>query len=84
MGKPEDVEYGEQLEASYTATSKPNDTEVYEVIELDSERFSIWSTIGLQFSCSAAPLAILSFTYLVAGVGGAPYFFWCYLVAIVG
>jgi len=71
------------LERGEDSISK-SDGEVYEAVELNQERFSVWSVIGLQFSCSAAPLAICSFTYLVVGVGGTSYFFWCYLVAVTG
>lgn len=72
-----------QLECTLTSSSQQK-AEIFEEVELDQDRFSVWSVIGLQFSCSAAPLAICSFTYLVAGVGGSSYFFWCYLVAALG
>lgn len=71
------------LERGNSSISK-SDGELYELVELNQERFSVWSVIGLQFSCSAAPLAICSFTYLVVGVGGTSYFVWCYLVAVIG
>lgn len=51
---------------------------------LDRSRFSIWSTIGIQFSVTAAPLAIPSYTVMIAGAGGSPFFFWAYLTAALG
>ncbi|KAL4971422.1 amino acid/polyamine transporter I [Aspergillus desertorum] len=51
---------------------------------LDRSRFSIWSTVGIQFSVTAAPLAIPSYTVMIAGAGGSPFFFWAYLTAALG
>lgn len=62
---------------------KAADVATFKANELDDRRFNTWGAIGVQFSVSAAPLAICEFTYLVVGVGGAPYFFWCYLVAVL-
>ena len=65
------------VERASTDISKQN-AEIYETTELVQQRFSTWSVIGIQFSCSAAPLTICSLTYVVSGVGGTPCFFWCY------
>lgn len=56
----------------------------FEETELKRDRFNAWSVIGIQFSITAAPLAVLSYVGLVTGVGGTSYFFWCYVVSIVG
>ncbi|CAG9988311.1 unnamed protein product [Clonostachys byssicola] len=47
------------------------------------ERFSLLSTIGIQFSLAAAPLAIGSYANVVQGIGGGPFLFWGTLVACV-
>ncbi|KAE8397501.1 amino acid/polyamine transporter I [Aspergillus pseudonomiae] len=41
-------------------------------------------TIGIQFSVTAPPLAIASYTTLITGVGGSPFYFWGFLVAVLG
>ncbi|KAL4766869.1 amino acid/polyamine transporter I [Aspergillus nidulans var. acristatus] len=51
--------------------------------ELPNNRFSLWSTIGVQFSTTASPLAIGIYLQLVVGAGGSPYFFWCLLTAMI-
>lgn len=56
----------------------------FERIELERDRFSAWSVAGIQISITAAPLAVMTYVGLVNGVGGTSYFFWCYLVAVVG
>lgn len=58
--------------------------DIFERVELKRDRFSAWSVVGIQFSITAAPLAILTYVGLVTGVGGTSYFFWCYLVSVVG
>ncbi|KAB8217748.1 amino acid permease-domain-containing protein [Aspergillus novoparasiticus] len=52
--------------------------------QLPADRFSLWSTVGVQFSVTGSPLAIGSYLQLVMGAGGSPYFFWCLVVAIMG
>jgi hypothetical protein len=49
--------------------------QMFEATQLDQNRFNIWSTIGIQFSVIAAPLAIVSYTTLITGVGGSPFYF---------
>ena len=62
----------------------PIEGEAYEFVALKRDRFNVWSVIGIQFSITAAPLAILTYVSLVTGVGGTSYFFWCYVVSIIG
>lgn len=57
---------------------------VYEVTQLDKNRFNLWSTIGIQFSVTAAPLGIAGYITLITGVGGSPFYFWGFLVAVTG
>ncbi|KAE8325432.1 amino acid/polyamine transporter I [Aspergillus sergii] len=57
---------------------------IYEAMQLDENRFNLWSTIGIQFSVTAAPLGIVGYTTLITGVGGSPFYFWGFLVAVVG
>lgn len=54
-----------------------------EARELKS-RFNIWAAIGIQFSISATPLAVGVYITLVLGAGGSPYFFYAFLVAVLG
>ncbi|KAJ5979992.1 amino acid transporter [Penicillium waksmanii] len=58
--------------------------QICDATQLDQNRFNIWSTIGIQFSVTAAPLAIVSYTTLITGVGGSPFYFWGFLVAAIG
>ncbi|KAL4769299.1 amino acid/polyamine transporter I [Aspergillus nidulans var. acristatus] len=51
---------------------------------LEQTRFSLWSTIGIQFAVATPPLAIPSYTVLIVGAGGSPFFFWAFLLAAVG
>ncbi|KAE8156559.1 amino acid/polyamine transporter I [Aspergillus tamarii] len=52
--------------------------------QLPADRFSLWSTVGVQFSVTGSPFAIGTYLQLVIGAGGSPYFFWCLVVAILG
>lgn len=52
-----------------------------EAVEL-KERFGVVSSIGVQFSIIGTPLAIGSYLSFIVGVGGSPYFFYGYVVAI--
>jgi len=54
-----------------------------EPVHLDRKRFSVWAAVGIQWSTTAAPLAILSSLQLVIGVGGSPFYFWAFVVAAV-
>lgn len=56
--------------------------ENHAVTELDDERFSLWSVLGVQYTTSATPLSICGFMQFTLGVGGSPFFFWCFLVAV--
>jgi hypothetical protein len=58
--------------------------QIYEMTQLDRNRFNLWSTIGIQFSVTAAPLGIAGYTTLITGVGGSPFYFWGFLVAVIG
>ncbi|KAL2783371.1 hypothetical protein BJX66DRAFT_344998 [Aspergillus keveii] len=40
--------------------------------------------IGIQFAVAAPPLAIPSYTVLIVGAGGSPFFFWAFLLAAAG
>jgi hypothetical protein len=64
--------------------SEGNISIIPNVRELPTDRFNLWSTIGVQFGVTASPLAIGIFLQLVTGAGGSPYFFWCLLVAMTG
>lgn len=80
----------EKKEATNTDTAKyqsgagsvdsPKDST--EVAEL-RERFSLWSTVGVQYSIVAAPLTIGSYISFILGVGGSPFFFYTYIVCFV-
>jgi hypothetical protein len=71
------------LESTLTEMSN-HEGQIFESIELKQDRFSTWSVIGIQFSITAAPIAILLFSSLVTGVGGTSYFFWCFLTSMFG
>jgi hypothetical protein len=57
--------------------------EHYETTELRS-RFSVWSTIGINFSLLATPMSVITYISLITGVGGSPFFIYCYITAAVG
>ncbi|KAG7411425.1 Choline transport protein [Fusarium oxysporum f. sp. rapae] len=68
--------------ATTTMENKPNMGE-YEVPEL-KPRFSVLAAIGIQYSISAAPLAVGGYLAFILGLGGSPYFFYGFLVAAAG
>ncbi|EXJ95342.1 hypothetical protein A1O1_00462 [Capronia coronata CBS 617.96] len=45
--------------------------------------FSIWSTVGIQYSCMSTPYAVGAFLSLSVGVGGSPVFFFAYLLVVI-
>ena len=47
-------------------------------------RFNVLAAIGIQYSISATPLAVGGYLTFILGVGGSPFFFYCFIVAIVG
>ncbi|EED16048.1 amino acid transporter, putative [Talaromyces stipitatus ATCC 10500] len=47
-------------------------------------RFSVLAAVGMQYSISATPLAVGGYLTFILGVGGSPYFFYCFLVAAFG
>ncbi|KAK5062920.1 hypothetical protein LTR84_004996 [Exophiala bonariae] len=57
------------LEATLTEASR-SEGQVFERIELKQDRFSTLSLIGVHFSITAAPIAVLLYSSLVTGVGG--------------
>jgi choline transport protein len=59
------------------------DAEHLEAREL-RPRFSVISAIGIQYSISATPLAVGGYLTFILGVGGSPYFFYCFIVAGIG
>jgi choline transport protein len=50
----------------------------HEVIQL-KRHFSIWASIGVNYSVSATPLTVGSNLALAIGVGGSPMFFYGFL-----
>lgn len=46
------------------------------------ESFRIWSTLGLQYSITATPLAVGTYLASVIGVGGSPVFIYGYLLGV--
>ncbi|OQU96354.1 hypothetical protein CLAIMM_02449 [Cladophialophora immunda] len=47
------------------------------------QNFNLFTTLGVTFSITAVPLAIGGYLNLVVGLGGAPAYFWCFIVAAV-
>jgi hypothetical protein len=47
---------------------------------LNKNRFSLWSTLGMQLSVTCTPLAIGSYLSLIIGVGGGPVLFFGYIL----
>lgn len=43
--------------------------------------FRLWQTLGLNFSLTCTPMAIGSYLALIGGLGGFPYFVWCFVFA---
>lgn len=58
------------------------ETQILDEGQLDSGRLNIWSTVGVQYSTTASPLALGAYLQLVLGAGGSPYLFWGILVAM--
>jgi len=61
-----------------------HETQVLDEGQLDSQRLNIWSTVGVQYSTTASPLALGAYLQLVLGAGGSPYLFWGIIVAMSG
>lgn len=62
----------------------PRTGEVIETNEMHLKKnFNLFSTLGVTFSITAVPLAIGGYLNLVVGLGGAPAYFWCFVVAAV-
>lgn len=72
------------LHSALNTVETRGEGQVYEVTQLDKNRFNLWSTIGIQFPVTAAPLGIAGYTTLITGVGGSPFYFWGFLVAVIG
>lgn len=47
-------------------------------------RFNVLAAIGIQYSISATPLAVGGYLTFILGVGGSPFFFYCFIVAATG
>ncbi|KAK5046199.1 hypothetical protein LTR84_008656 [Exophiala bonariae] len=43
--------------------------------------FRFWQTLGLNFSLTCTAMAIGAYLSLIQGLGGFPYFFWCFVFA---
>jgi hypothetical protein len=52
-------------------------------VHAPKESFSLWSSLGLQYSLTATPLAIGSYLASVIGVGGSPVFIYGYVFAVL-
>lgn len=45
--------------------------------------FHLWSTLGVQYSVTATPLAIGTYLSFVIGIGGSPVFFYGFIVCSI-
>lgn len=72
-------------EASSTTTSASVVQLEYSEVEhaVLTERFNVWSIIGMNFSLTATPLAIGSYLVFTVGVGGSPFFIYGYIFAVL-
>lgn len=43
--------------------------------------FRLWQTLGMNFSLTCTPMAVGSYLALIGGLGGFPYFIWCFIFA---
>jgi hypothetical protein len=43
--------------------------------------FRLWQTLGMNFSLTCTPMAVGSYLALIGGLGGFPYFVWCFVFA---
>ena len=43
--------------------------------------FKLWQTLGMNFSITEAPIAVGAYLALIIGLGGFPYYVWCYVFA---
>lgn len=67
---------------------KGTDYNVGEVQEVNEphvlhESFSLWSSMGLQYSLTSTPLAVGAYLGSVIGVGGSPVFIYGYILAVL-
>ncbi|KAK5031821.1 hypothetical protein LTS07_004442 [Exophiala sideris] len=47
------------------------------------QKFSIWSTLGVSYSATSAPIAIGTYLSVVVGVGGSPVFFFGFILCSI-
>lgn len=43
--------------------------------------FRLWQTLGMNFSLTCTPMAVGSYLALIGGLGGFPYYVWCFVFA---
>lgn len=56
-----------------------------EVVPFEREakvHFSMWHTLGISFSITAAPISMGAYLSLAIGVGGSPVYFGAYIFAV--
>lgn len=80
FSKEKSVMEGAEADVPLEKVSTTGVGETHAVTELDDERFSLWSVLGVQYTTSCSPIAILGFMQFTLSSGGSPYFFWCFLV----
>ncbi|KAH6982403.1 putative choline and nitrogen mustard permease [Ilyonectria destructans] len=71
-----------------SSSHKGTDYDVGVVQEVDErhelhESFSLWSSMGLQYSLTSTPLAVGAYLGSVIGVGGSPVFIYGYILAVL-
>jgi choline transport protein len=54
---------------------------VSEIVELKSEHFNLWSTLGINYSTIGTPLSIGCYLAFNIGIGGSPVYIYGYIVS---
>jgi amino acid transporter len=75
----EKLEMGTTRTESMESSKRPGESELVEPIV----NFSLWQTLGMNFSISCAPLTIGAYLALVIGLGGSPFYIWGFLFAAI-
>ncbi len=43
--------------------------------------FHLWQVMGMNFSITSTPIAVGTYLALIIGLGGFPYYVWCFIFA---
>lgn len=63
--------------------SEGNESVSLGIVRSPPKRITVWSALGVSYSATCAPIAILIFLSLTIGVGGTPVFIYSYIISTI-